>query len=311
MDKRKLGNTGLEVSEIGFGSWQLGNTTAWKGASQKEAIKLVHQALELGCNFFDTAPNYARGNSEKILGKALNDRREEVVISTKFGHFSDGTVDYDFNLIRESVENSLNSLQTDYLDSVLLHNPPFEFLTGSTPHFEILQKLKDEGIIKAYGASVDTSEEMLALIENTKAEVIEVMFNILYQEPRKVFDKAKEAGVGLIIKVPLDSGWLTGKYNKNSNFTGIRARWSQEVIERRAQLVDKIKQIKSDQRDMVDEALRFILSYPEVSTVIPGIRNRNQLEQNLNANNKEMLKSLQKEYESFYKDNLAGNELPW
>src|SRR6056297_3164018 len=99
MNKRKLGSTGLEVSEIGFGTWQLGNTTDWKGASQKDAINLVQQAFELGCNFFDTAPNYAGGSSEKILGKALQDKREEVVISTKFGHFPDGTVDYDSSLI--------------------------------------------------------------------------------------------------------------------------------------------------------------------------------------------------------------------
>ncbi|MBM7555698.1 aldo/keto reductase [Halanaerobacter jeridensis] len=311
MRKRELGGTGLAVSEIGFGTWQLGNKKDWKGASREEGIELVHQALDLGCNFFDTAPNYGSGNSEKIIGEALKDKREDVVISTKFGHFPDGSVDYDADLIRGSVENSLKELQTDYLDSLLLHNPPFEALNGDTDHFDILEELKEEGKIKAYGASVDTSEEILAVMNNSNAEVIEVMFNILYQEPRKVFAKAKEEGVGLIIKVPLDSGWLTGKYDKDSEFGGIRSRWSQDVIERRAELVDKVRDIKDDDVAMVDEALRYILSYPGVSTVIPGIRNEKQLKQNLTANDEQLSDKKREQYEEFYDNNLAGDELPW
>ena len=311
MRKRELGSTALAVSEIGFGTWQLGNKKDWKGASREEGIELVHQALDLGCNFFDTAPNYGSGNSEKILGAALKDKREDVVISTKFGHFPDGSVDYDADLIRGSVENSLEELQTDYLDSLLLHNPPFEALKGDTDHFDVLEELKEEGKIKAYGASVDTSEEILAVMNNSNAEVIEVMFNILYQEPRKVFAKAKEEGVGLIIKVPLDSGWLTGKYDQDSEFGGIRSRWSQDVIERRAELVDQVREIKDDEVEMVDEALRYILSYPEVSTVIPGIRNEKQLQQNLTANDDKLSNEKKKEYEEFYDENLAGDELPW
>ena len=311
MRKRELGSTGFAVSEIGFGTWQLGNKKDWKGASKEEGIKLVHQALDLGCNFFDTAPNYGSGNSEKIIGEALKDKREDVVISTKFGHFPDGSVDYDDDLIRGSVENSLKELQTDYLDSLLLHNPPFEALKGDTDHFDILEELKEEGKIKAYGASVDTSEEILAVMNNSKAEVIEVMFNILYQEPRKVFAKAKEEGVGLIIKVPLDSGWLTGKYDQDSEFGGIRSRWSQDIIERRAELVDQVREIKDDEVAMVDEALRYILSYPEVSTVIPGIRNEKQLKQNLTANDDQLSDEKKEQYEEFYDENLAGDELPW
>ena len=311
MRKRELGSTGFAVSEIGFGTWQLGNKKDWKGASKEEGIKLVHQALDLGCNFFDTAPNYGSGNSEKIIGEALKDKREDVVISTKFGHFPDGSVDYDDDLIRGSVENSLKELQTDYLDSLLLHNPPFEALKGDTDHFDILEELKEEGKIKAYGASVDTSEEILAVMNNSNAEVIEVMFNILYQEPRKVFAKAKEEGVGLIIKVPLDSGWLTGKYDQDSEFGGIRSRWSQDIIERRAELVDQVREIKDDEVAMVDEALRYILSYPEVSTVIPGIRNEKQLKQNLTANDDQLSDEKKEQYEEFYDENLAGDELPW
>jgi aryl-alcohol dehydrogenase-like predicted oxidoreductase len=309
MKKRQLGDTGLSVSEIGFGSWQLGNTEDWKGATGEEAINLVHQALDKGCNFFDTAPNYARGKSEELLGKALQDRREEVVISTKFGHFPDESVDYNPDLLRESVETSLKKLQTDYVDSVLLHNPPQEYLDGSSEHFKILSQLKEEGLIKAYGASVDTSEEILKLLDTTESQVIEVMFNILYQEPRQVFKKAAEQGVGLIIKVPLDSGWLTGKYDHTSEFDDNRERWSKEVVERRASLVEKIKQIKPEEKNMVQEALGFILSYPEISTVIPGIRKEEHLQQNLSASS--IPAERVKKYEQFYDKNIKGNELPW
>lgn len=308
MKKRKLGATALSVSEVGFGSWQLGNKD-WNGALGEEAVELVHRALEKGCNFFDTAPNYGNGNSEKLLGKALKDCREEVVISTKFGHFPDGSVDYNPNLLRGSVENSLEALQTDYLDSLLLHNPPQEYLDGSSKHFKILEELKSEGLIKAYGASVDTSEEMLKVLNTTDAQVIEIMFNILYQEPKSVFAKAKEQGVGLIIKVPLDSGWLTGKYDEESSFDDIRERWSDDVIKRRADLVEKIKQIKPDNKDMVQEALGFILGYPEISTVIPGIRTKEQLQQNLSA--EAIPENRLLAYEEFYDDNIKGDELPW
>ena len=309
MKQRPLGTTGLSVSEIGFGSWQLGNTEAWEGTTGEAAIELVHQALDKGCNFFDTAPNYAGGKSEQLLGEALQDCREEVVISTKFGHFSDGSVNYNPDLLRKSVENSLHALQTDYVDSVLLHNPPQKYLQGSSKHFQILDQLQSEGLINAYGASVDTSEEIKQILQTTGAQVIEVMFNLLYQEPRFVFEEAKKQGVGLIIKVPLDSGWLTGKYDENSDFDDVRSRWTEEVVERRAKLVEEIKQIKPDKQDMVQEALGFILSYPEVSIVIPGIRTKKHLEENLAA--EAIPQSRVAKYEQFYADNIQGNELPW
>ena len=311
MKKRELGNTGLKVSEIGFGSWQLGNTQRWKGATGEKAIKLVDKGIDMGCNFFDTAPVYAGGNSEKLLGKALKGKRDQVIISTKFGNFPDGTTDYSASLLRKSIQDSLERLQTDYVDTLLLHGPPMEDLRGEGDHFAILNELKKEGLIKSYGASVDTSEEMIALMESTDSQVIEIMFNILYQEPKKAFDMAADKGVGLIVKVPLDSGWLTGKYDENSSFNGVRERWSEEVIKRRAKLVDKIKDIKKEESSMVEEALRFILAYPEISTVIPGIRNNQQLEENLNAGQKQMSSQQVKKYEKLYEENIKDNPLPW
>ena len=171
---------------------------------------------------------------------------------------------------------------------------------------DVLKDLKEEGLIKSYGASVDTSEEMKILMENTDAQVIEIMFNILYQEPKTAFEMAEENGVGLIVKVPLDSGWLTGKYDENSEFNGVRGRWPQEVIKRRAELVDMVKDIKKEEVSMVEEALRFILAYPEISTVIPGIRNERQLEENLNAGKEAMSAARVQKYEEFYQKNFES-----
>ena len=170
------------VSEIGLGTWQLGNNSGWQGMSEKEAIELVEQSLEYGINFFDTAPNYGRGSSEERLGKALKGvDRTQIVINTKFGHSDSGITNYNSSYIRESLEGSLKRLQVDYVDSLIIHSPPVEYLDGNeNDHYEIFERLIDEGKIKAYGASLDTYETMQLLMNTTNAGVIEAFFNILH-----------------------------------------------------------------------------------------------------------------------------------
>ncbi|ACL69154.1 aldo/keto reductase [Halothermothrix orenii] len=311
LKKRKLGTTGLEVSEIGFGCWQLGNTKDWRGATGEDAIRLVHKAIEMGCNFFDTAPNYAGGKSEELLGKALKGKRDKVIISSKFGHTPDGQTSFDPSLLKKSVEESLGRLETDYLDILLLHSPPVEVIKGSQGHYQIMEELKKEGKIRFYGASVDTGQQMLDVINNSNSSVIEILFNLFHQEPRRVFPRAGEEGVGLIVKVPLDSGWLTGKYNADSTFTGIRERWSREVIKRRASLVEMVKDIKDDNTSMVHEALKYILAYPQVSTVIPGVRTEEHLIENFKASERKLSDDRLRKYEDLYNKYIEGNELPW
>lgn len=133
-----------KVSEIGFGAWQLGNNIDWSGMSDQEAIQLVHRGLDLGVNFFDTAPNYALGNSERLLGMALKDvQRDKIVVSTKFGHSSDGHRDYSAKSIRESLEGSLKRLKMEYIDSILIHSPEQKYLDANTnEHYEIFEALK-------------------------------------------------------------------------------------------------------------------------------------------------------------------------
>ncbi len=311
MNKRIYGKTGKYVSEIGFGGWQLGNRRDWEPMEEADSIKLVHEALDRGMNFFDSAPNYGGGKSEELLGKALAGKRSSVVINTKFGHNPDGSVDYSADKIRESLESSLKRLQTDYVDSIILHNPPFEYLDGKYGHYRVLESLKSEGKILAYGVSVDSSKEILEVINNADIGALEVMFNIFYQETAAAFKTAKEKDIALIVKIPLDSGWLSGKYNGNSVFSGVRSRWTPEVIEKRSRLLEKISFITDENTSMTMAALRFILSYNEVTTVIPGVRNSAQLTENISASGQSMAAEHVKRLQSLWETDIKHKNLGW
>ncbi|CAH1194529.1 Aldo-keto reductase IolS [Paenibacillus auburnensis] len=311
MNRRQYGNTGKSVSEIGFGAWQLGNSQDWETMSETAAIELIHEALERGMNFFDTAPNYGLGTSEELLGKALAGKRSSAVLNTKFGHAADGQTNYSTDQIIRSVEGSLKRLQTDYVDSVLIHNPPFEMLDGKYGHYEVLEKLKVAGKILTYGVSVDTVPEMLEVIKHTNIGVMEVMFNIFYQDTAEAFKLAQENNIALIIKVPLDSGWLSGKYNSQSTFSGVRSRWSPEIIRKRAALLEQIRFITNEETTMTMAALRFILAYPEVTTVIPGVRNSTQLAENIAASDGAMPWEQVKKLQELWEQEIRGLELGW
>jgi aryl-alcohol dehydrogenase-like predicted oxidoreductase len=301
------------VSEIGLGAWQLGNNSGWQSMSENEAIALVEKSLEYGINFFDTAPNYGRGSSEERLGKALKGiERNKIVINTKFGHTDSGKTNYDSGYIRESLEGSLKRLQVDYVDSIIIHNPPNEYLDGTkNDHYEIFERLIDEGKIKAYGASLDTYETMQLLMNTTNAGVIEAFFNILHQDSARAFGLAKEKGVGIIAKIPLDSGWLSGKYNAESTFQDIRKRWSKQDIQTRAHLVDKVKEIVHAEDNLAQKAISFCLGYEAVSTVIPGNINIAQLKTNVESINNPISRETIKKLEEFYLNEVKPLNLPW
>ncbi len=302
-----------KVSEIGLGAWQLGVNTGWSSVSENEAIEMVRQALEMGVNFIDTAPNYGHGTSETRLGKALkNIDRSKIVINTKFGHTDTGTTNYSAGYIRESLEGSLKRLQVDYIDSIIFHNPPIEYLDGNkNDHYEILERLMEEGKILAYGASLDTAREMKLLMDTTNCEVIEAFFNILHQDVASAFDLALEKEVAIIAKIPLDSGWLTGKYNAESTFDDIRSRWSKEDIRIRASLVEKVKSILRAEENLAQTAIAFCLAYDAVSTVIPGNTTIEQLQSNLQSTANPVSKKLVEELEEFYQKEVKQLNLPW
>ena len=301
------------VSEIGLGAWQLGVNSGWKGMTDEEATELVHKAIELGVNFFDTAPNYGRGTSESRLGSALKSYdRDTIVINTKFGHTDEGKTNYASGFIRESLEGSLRRLQVDYVDSLILHSPPFELLDGNkNDHYEILEQLKEEGKIRAYGASLDTYEQVNVLLQTTQSKVIEVFFNILHQDAARAFAMAKEKKVGIIVKIPLDSGWLSGKYDENSVFTGVRKRWSASNITTRAMLVNRIKEIIQPETNLAQMALSFCLAYDAVSTVIPGNTSMQQLTNNMASLSTPVSTELVKRLEQFYEEEVKPLSLPW
>ena len=301
------------VSEIGLGAWQLGNNSGWQGMSEKEAIDLVEKSLEYGINFFDTAPNYGRGSSEDRLGKALKGvDRTKIVINTKFGHSDSGITNFDSSYIRESLEGSLKRLQVDYVDSLIIHSPPIEYLDGTkNDHYEIFERLIEEGKIKAYGASLDTYESMQLLMNTTNAGVIEAFFNILHQDAARAFDLAMEKGVGIIAKIPLDSGWLSGKYNAESTFNDIRKRWSKQDIQTRAKLINRVKEIVHAEGDLAQKAISFCLGYEAVSTVIPGNINIAQLTSNVESINNPMSRETIKKLEEFYLNEVKQLEIPW
>jgi len=313
MEYRSYVEGSPQISVIGFGAWQLGNNIDWRGMTEAEAVGLVHKAIDEGVNFFDTAPNYGLGNSETLLGKAIHQvKRETLIINTKFGHHSDGHTDYGYESIRESIEGSLKRLGTDYIDSVLLHNPPTDLLKADKcAHYEILEQLKKEGKILAYGASLDTKEDMVTFINYTNGQVIEAFFNILHQDVRFAFDLAKKKGIKIIAKIPLDSGWLSGKYHKDSTFEGIRSRWTREDIKTRAELVDQLKALPVKEQSLTQFALQYCLAYDEVATVIPGVISMNQLMMNIDALKYPMDQKTLQWLETFYEEKVVAQRLVW
>jgi aryl-alcohol dehydrogenase-like predicted oxidoreductase len=303
----------IQISEIGLGAWQLGINSGWKSISEKEAVEMVQYAIDKGINFFDTAPNYGNGSSELRLGKGLQGiDRASYVINTKFGHTDTGEINYNSDYIRKSLEGSLKRLKTDYVDSLIIHSPPAHYLDGSiNDQFQILDDLKSEGLIKAYGASIDTAEEIKTLLESTGSKVVEAFFNIFHQNSANAFETARKKGVRIIAKIPFDSGWLTGKYHHDSTFEGIRSRWSKKDISTRARLVNELKELTGNNVDLIRLALSFCLSFEEVSTVIPGNTSIDQLKKNIESIEHPIPETLKDDLMKFYNQNVQHLNLPW
>jgi aryl-alcohol dehydrogenase-like predicted oxidoreductase len=313
MKMRKLGNTGLKVSEISFGGWQIGNDDSWEGMDSKAALRLVHAALDAGITLFDTAPNYGGGESQRILGKALEGRRDDVVLVSKFGHPPVGDKDFSAGRFEAELDESLERLRTDFLDVLLLHNPPEEMFEGTDPLWKSLEKARSDGKIRHYGASIDFAREAEACLGNTGSEVLEVFFNILHQDVRRAFPLIREKGTGIIAKIPLDSGWLTGRYDKDSRFDGIRSRWGEEDIARRGELVARLGWLTGDGSELSQKAIAYLLSYEEVSCVIPGIRAMEHLESNIAASGSSLEPEQRERLERFWEEFTGGGRdlLPW
>ena len=313
MKLRPFGNTGMNVSEIGLGAWQLANPD-WGVSDKSEALQIVQKSLEAGCNFFETAPGYGEGRSEDLLGQGLKSVRKDVIICTKFSHYGENHErDFDAHNVRLVLEGSFKRLQTDYVDILLLHNPPRELMDGnvSAELYAELETLKTEGKIREYGVSLDWRIELENVLETTKSKAAEVFFNALYQEMLPAFSKAQEQGMGLIVKVPLDSGWLSGRYRGDHKFDDVRGRWSPEVLARRSDLVEKFAALVPDGTSLAHAALQFVLAQPEVSTVIPGAKTVEQALDNFAAADKELSPEVVVSMRELWSREIESEPLPW
>ena len=313
MNYRNYLEGGIQVSELGFGAWQLGVESGWSAVSASDADRMIRTALDSGINFYDTAPNYGHGTSEERLGKVFKTLdREAIVVNTKFGRLDDGSVDFSATQIRGSIERSLKRLQLDCIDSVIIHSPPSELLDGNkVDHYEVLERLQDEGKIRAYGASVDRAHEIETMLATTNAKVFQCFFNILHQDSKRAFDTVQAHGATVIAKIPFDSGWLTGKYDAQTRFEGVRSRWSQDDIRTRAQLVDRVREIIGDEATLQEAALGFCKAFDAVSTVIPGAISEHQLRANRRAIEFTLDRSIQDALEAFYREEVEPLNLPW
>ena len=313
MELRPFGNTGMNVSEVGLGAWQLANPE-WGVNDKKEALRIVQKSLEAGCNFFDTAPGYGGGRSEELLGEGLKSVRKDIILCTKFSFYNEKhESEWKAKHVRPVLEGSFKRLQTDYVDILLLHNPPRELMDGnaSAELYAEMEKLKTEGRIREYGVSLDWRIELENVLDTTKSKAAEVFFNALYQECLPTFPKAQEQGMGLIVKVPLDSGWLSGRYRGCHKFDDVRSRWSPEVLARRSDLVEKFAALVPEGTSMAHAALQFVLAQLQVSTVIPGAKTVEQALDNYAAADKQLSAETVQAMRDLWMNEIKSDPLPW
>lgn len=288
----------MKVSEIGFGGWAIGGPSeasgtplGWGKTSDDESLAAIRRARELGITFFDTSDSYGFGRSESLLGIVLSRRRDDVVIATKAGVARDGEgrlrKDFSRAHIQHAVDGSLKRLRTDYIDLYQLHNPTLDELRRDDIH-EAMDRLQESGKIRFWGVSITTPDEGLEIIRNGWGYALQVLYNALNQSPAdELFPLAKEKGYGIIARVPLASGLLSGKYRPDTAFGTDDVRQNFLTPKRLEEVIPRVDEVKSiiggTARALAEGALRFVLASDAVSTTIPGMRNVRQVEMNVAA----------------------------
>lgn len=294
MKYRRLGKTGLRVSVIGVGTWQLGGEWG-KVFAQSEVDAILARAAELGINLIDTAECYGDHEAERLIGRAIKGRRERWILATKFGHRFTGAFQRD-NVFEpsqmvEQLEQSLRALQTDYVDLYQFHSGTDEMF--KTPGlWEKLRQLVDMGAVRHLGVSVSKKNASIYQVDHASAvgaEAIQVVYNrIERQAEKEVLPSCLRQNLGTLARVPLASGFLSGKYTRGTQFskTDVRAVWQNDE-ERRA-MIEQAEQIREEVPEgvpMAQWALAWCLRHPAVSCVIPGCKNVEQIESNAKAAN--------------------------
>lgn len=291
MKHRDLGGSRLKVSEIGFGAWAIGGNAygnSYGPTDDMASIAAVRRALELGCNFFDTADVYGHGHSEDILGQALKGRREKVIIATKVGgdfYHDPSRMNFSPDYLEFALAKSCERLGTDYVDLYQLHNPPVRLMKDRRI-FESLEKLKSSGKIRHYGVSIHDPEEGLLAMREGRPAAIQVVFNIIRQEAKnQLFKIARANNVGIIAREPLANGFLTGKFKADSAFPAgdIRHSFPRNYVRSLTYASEQLRFLESRTRTLAQASLRFVLDHKEVSSTIPGAKTSEQAEENLKA----------------------------
>ncbi len=298
MHYRKLGKTGLEVSEIGFGAWAIGGS--WGPQNEQDSIAALHKALDLGLNFIDTAAGYGNGKSERIIAQVLKTRPEKVTVATKTpplpgkwppSPYDDVDERYPEKYLRENVEVRLRNLQTDCLDVLQLHTWTRAWNRNPRP-FEILRKLQAEGKIRAIGVSTPEPDQdsVIDLMRGGWIDTVQVIYNIFEQQPAaELLPVAQDMNVGIIVRVVFDEGSLTGKFTPATQFASDDFRRNYFAGDRLERAAGRADAIKADIADtgltLAQVALKFALMHPAVSAVIPGIRSVAQAEANTGVSN--------------------------
>ncbi len=298
MKYRELGRTGWKVSEISFGAWAIGGD--WGTVDDSDSLKAMHRAVDLGVNFIDTADVYGDGRSERLVRRLRQERRETIYVATKAGrrldpHTAEG---YNRRNLRRFVERSLKNLSVDSLDLLQLHCPPHEVYYRPEV-FSFLDELVKEGKLRYYGVSVEKVEEALKAIEYPNVQSVQLIFNIFRQRPADFFfDQARKRRVGILARVPLASGLLTGKlkadtrfektdhraynrkgesFDRGETFAGVPYAEGLRAVEELRALADQAGV------SMTQFALRWILMFEAVTCAIPGAKNPEQAQQNARA----------------------------
>lgn len=318
MNYRVFGRCGWAVSEVGFGAWAIGGS--WGKVDEEDAVAALHRAIDCGVNFIDTADVYGDGKSERLIARVLKDRKERVFVATKAGrrlspHTADG---YTEENLTKFVERSLKNLEVETIDLLQLHCPPTEVYYRPEV-FAALDKLVAQGKIRYYGVSVEKVEEGLKAIEYPGVRSVQIIFNIFRQRPAELFfARCREKRVAIIARVPLASGLLAGKITKDTVFPPDDHRnfnrygqafdrgetFAGVDFEKGLQAVEELRTLVPQGFTMAQFALKWILMFPEVSTVIPGAKNPRQAEENAKTSDlpplkEEVMERIREIYEAY------------
>ena len=297
MEYRQLGRTGWNVSSISFGAWAIGGS--WGAVDDNESMAALHRAIDLGVNFIDTADVYGMGRSERLVARLRKERKQTLYVATKAGRRLNPHTAFGYNAtnLTAFVEDSLRNLDTDCLDLLQLHCPPTE-VYYSPEVFDALDHLAQAGKIRHYGVSVEKVEEALKAIEYPNVQTVQIIFNCFRQRPADLFfDQAKQRKVGILARVPLASGLLTGRFTATTQFAAddhrnfnrqgeafdVGETFSGVDYDTALAAVSELHRVVPTEVSLAKFALRWILMHDAVTCAIPGAKRVPQVEENFAA----------------------------